>query len=83
MKECSERCLELKVECPNEECRMWIDYPPDLNCTNITVERHGRMTLREISKRFGLSFVRIKQLQDKALGKLLKNDDITSFFEKS
>jgi len=82
LKECSEKCLELGVNCPVEECRMWIDYDTDLNCTNITIERNGKMTLREISKRFGLSFVRIKQLQDKALRKLGKNNEFKSFFGK-
>jgi len=39
------------------------------------------MTLREVSERLGVSFVRIKQIQDKALLKASKNKDIASFFE--
>jgi len=45
---------------------MWMDYKEDLNCTLIAVEKHGKMTLREVAKRMGVSFVRIKQIQDKA-----------------
>jgi len=42
------------------------------------------MTLRETSERLGVSFVRVKQIQDKALQKLLKKaefEEIRSFFD--
>lgn len=71
-KSCTSACKGLEVSCPNEDCRMWIDYEEDLNCTNIAVERHGDMTLREIAKREGVSFVRIKQIEDAAKVKLRK-----------
>jgi DNA-directed RNA polymerase sigma subunit (sigma70/sigma32) len=63
------------------DCRQWINYADDLNCTLIAVDKHGKMTLREVSERLGVSFVRIKQIQDKALLKASKNKDIASFFE--
>lgn len=63
------------------DCRQWISYADDLNCTLIAVDKHGKMTLREVSERLGVSFVRIKQIQDKALLKASKNKDIASFFE--
>jgi hypothetical protein len=71
-KSCTAACKGLEVSCPNQKCRMWIDYEEDLNCTNIAVERHGDMTLREIAKREGVSFVRIKQIEDAAKVKLRK-----------
>ena len=34
------------------------------------VEKNGSMTLREVADRMNVSFVRIKQIQDKALEKM-------------
>jgi DNA-directed RNA polymerase sigma subunit (sigma70/sigma32) len=49
-----------------------MEYEEDLNCALISVELNGKQTLREVSKRFGVSFVRIKQIQDAAVKKLTK-----------
>ncbi len=79
MKKCLSTCQELDVDCPIEECRYWISFPKDRNCTLETVEKHGSLTLREVADRLGVSFVRIKQIEDKALkkiGLLLKDDAI-------
>jgi len=73
MRECTKKCIELDVSCPVEDCRQWIDYSEDLNCTLLAVEKHGKMTFREVAKRLGVSFVRIKQIQDQSLRTLLKN----------
>lgn len=54
----------MDVSCPVKDCRLWIDFDEDKNCTDIAVAKHGRMTLREVSERLGLSFVRIKQIED-------------------
>ena len=68
IKECREKCKACKVQ----ECRMWIDYPADLNCTYETINKNNNLSLRDVAKRLGISFVRVKQLEDKALGKLMK-----------
>ena len=73
MRECCNTCVKSEVSCPVTDCRMWIDYKEDLNCTLVAVEKHGKMTLREVAKRLGVSFVRIKQIQDKAAKHLGKN----------
>ena len=70
---CSDACIQYDVSCPNSDCRHWIEYEDDLNCTFVAVDKHGKMTLREVSKRLGVSFVRIKQVQDKAVKRLSKN----------
>ena len=70
---CLKKCRELKVSCPVKDCKMWIKYEKDLNCCLETVEKNGNLTLREIAERIGVSFVRIKQIQDKALKKLNKS----------
>ena len=67
---CYKKCQDNNSPCSQKECRYWLDYEEDLNCTIVAVNRHGNMTLREIGKRLSLSFVRIKQIQDYALKKL-------------
>jgi hypothetical protein len=69
-KTCSEACKKLETSCPNTECRYWIDYEEDLNCTHVAVENNGNMTLREVSKRVGCSFVRVKQIEEEVLVKI-------------
>ena len=66
------------------KCRQWLDYEEDLNCTLIAVDKHGPMTLREVGDRLGISFVRVKQLQDIALAKLsAKNKKLKDFSNSS
>jgi hypothetical protein len=77
MKNCCNYCVINDHECPFKNCRYWIDYPGDLNCSLIAVEKHGAMTLREVSDRLGVSFVRIKQIQDRALKKILDKNEAT------
>ena len=71
MKSCCNCCIVNNVGCPIEDCRHWIDYEDDLNCSLIAVEKHGTMTLREVSDRMGITFVRVKQIQDKSLKKFM------------
>ena len=74
MRECCEKCIEYDVSCTteNSDCRHWIDYENDSNCTLIAVENNdsSKMTLREVSTRLGVSFVRVKQIEDSAIKKL-------------
>ena len=72
MKECLEICKQLKCSCPVKECKSWIDYEDEYNCMHEAIERNGAMTLREVAERMGVSFVRIKQIEDKALVKISK-----------
>ena len=70
--ECSKACLKCDVSCPIDDCRMWIDYEEDNNCTAIAAKKNGSMSLREVADRMHVSFVRIKQVEDKALIKIKK-----------
>ena len=72
MNECAKECCRTNKCCKQKECRLWIDYKKDLNCTLVTVNKHGDMTLSEVSKRLGVSIVRVKQIQDNAVRKLKK-----------
>ena len=77
MNDCAKKCILNRAVCNEEDCRMWIDYEGDLNCTLIAVHNSkGPMTLEQASKRLNISLVRIKQIQDKALQKLKKNNPL-------
>ena len=64
---------ECDVPCDLKDCRHWMDYENDLNCSIVCANRNGPLTLHETSDRLGVSFVRIKQNQDRALQKLSKH----------
>ena len=70
---CVKTCEETGVACQNTTCRYWMDYPDDLNCCIVCVHNCGSLTLKEVANRLGLSHVRIKQIQDKAMLKINKN----------
>lgn len=69
-KTCTEACIKLEESCPNKECRNWMSYESDLNCAIIAADKYGGLTLREVSDRIGLSFVRVKQIEDNAKEKI-------------
>ena len=85
MRECCQKCLEYDVSCPieNSDCRHWINYENDSNCVLIAVDNNenDRMTLREVSKRIGVSFVRIKQIETDAVKKLITYQRKNKSFE--
>tara|TARA_R110000824_G_scaffold277546_1_gene465749 strand:- start:2541 stop:2783 length:243 start_codon:yes stop_codon:yes gene_type:complete len=74
MRNCCNCCIVNGVGCPIDDCDQWIDYEDDLNCALIAIEKNGAMTLREIADRLDISFVRVKQIQDKAFSKLRKDN---------
>ena len=61
---CKDECQESSLPCKNKTCKYFIEYDRDLNCSLIAIEENGPMTLDEVSKRLGLSLVRIKQIED-------------------
>jgi len=61
-----------KKDCEKEESRSFIDYPEDNNCIYVAIEKNGAMTLDEVSKRLGISLVRVSQIEKQALKKLSK-----------
>ena len=68
--DCASVCMRTSQKCRNKDCRQWLDYEQDLNCTLVAVRKNGKMSLRETADRLGISFVRVKQIQDKAVEKL-------------
>ena len=77
---CSRKCIELQIECPHNNCKHWIDYPKENNCSLVSIKHNGSMTLRQIAERSGISFARVKQIETKALLKM-KNGKKLSCFE--
>ena len=69
---CAKECIATGLCCEKKECRMWINYAEDQNCTLIAVKKEGPMTLNEISKRIDLSIVRISQIEKETLRKIKK-----------
>ena len=81
LRSCSRKCMELNVQCPVTDCRLWIDYPDEKNCTLVSIYINGNMTLRQVAERSGISFARVKQIESKALEKIkrLKSFDCFQF----
>ena len=69
---CTKTCFKLDTSCPNKDCGMWINCEEDYNCTHGAVLNNGKLTLREIAERIGVSFVRVCQIEKKAIKKLYK-----------
>lgn len=70
MRSCASECIKKNKNCYNSECRLWIDFTDDLNCTLIAVHNNGAMTLEQVSKRLGFTPARIQQLEKRALEKI-------------
>ena len=85
MKECSKECIDKDYSCEKSECRHWMDFEDDFNCSLIAVYRHGSMTLEQVGARLGVSFVRVRQIEQQALEKLRKRrswKNKEGFYEK-
>ena len=77
---CARHCIETDSDCVNLKCRLWIEYEKEHNCTLISIHENGRMTLREVGERLGISFARVKQIESKAIARLKKNPFVASLF---
>lgn len=69
---CSKKCQETQTSCPIQDCKHWIEYEDEYNCSLVSIYENGPMTLRQIAERLHLSFARIKQIETKALLKIKK-----------
>ena len=69
---CYDECKIKKKCCKAKDCRLWIDFPEDLNCTEIAVQKNGEMVLRKVAERLQLTSSRIKQIESKALANVSK-----------
>ena len=69
---CFELCNNKNVSCRKTECRYWIDHEKSKNCTVIGASE-GPMTLQEIGDIFGVTRMRICQIEKKILEKITSN----------
>ena len=83
MRKCKTGVILTNKPCQECKCRQWLDYEEDLNCTLIAVDKHGPLNLRQIGERLGISFVRVKQIQDAALAKLASKNNKLRVFNNS
>ncbi len=77
---CARKCLELNIGCPHNECKYWIDFSKEKNCSLVSINHNGQMTLRQIAERLHVSFARIKQIETKALDKIKKRASSLNLF---
>jgi DNA-directed RNA polymerase specialized sigma subunit len=73
LKECSQLCYDNEIECDFNDCNNWINFKEDNNCDLISLKKHGSLTLRQIGDRLGISYVRVKQIEDNAIKKIKNN----------
>lgn len=73
---CSKTCRDNNVSCPVEDCRYWIDFEKEHNCSLISVELNGPMSLVQVAERLNLSFVRVSQIESKIKKKLSTNSEL-------
>ena len=74
MKKCAKDALESDSICNKQECRLWLNYSKDLNCTAISIKKHGRLGLKEVGERLAISYVRGSQIEKEAFKKLKKKN---------
>lgn len=59
---CYEAIEKNQLPCMRKTCKQWIDYECGKNCVIITTQM-GPLTLREIGKIYGLTRMRICQIE--------------------
>lgn len=79
---CAEMCVYSDISCPNEDCKHWINYEEDNNCTLIAIDKNASMTLDQVGKRLGISLVSVKKIEDKVKARLKNSPVITIFSSK-
>ena len=74
MRKCASDSMENDNICQKDSCRLWIKHNEDLNCTLISVKKNGRLGLKEVGERLGISYVRVSQIEKEAFKKLKKKN---------
>jgi hypothetical protein len=70
MRKCAEETQESNNICDKKDCRLWMEWGEDLNCTLISVKKNGRLTLNQIGERLNISYARVSQIEKEAVNKL-------------
>jgi len=72
---CFNEHKNLKVLCEKSECKYWHKKPECQNCTLIAADE-GERTLQEIGEMFGVTRMRICQIEKQILRKLSSNKSL-------
>ena len=70
MKKCLEKCIELSVTCPAQDCRYWMESNSCKNCCIIGAKNNEQATLEEIGQIFSVTRMRICQIEKIAIKKI-------------
>ena len=74
-KTCYEAQEKYKVSCDQTECRHWIKYEEDLNCSIVCARKNDNgLSVREVAKRLEVSFPRISQIERGLFKKISKRN---------
>ena len=82
IKKCYMIIRSTSIACPESCCRHFLNSEQDLNCA-IIAARTGAKTLQEIGDYYGISRMRICQIEKSILGKLRKDSRPLAKFDPS
>lgn len=68
---CYDAIEKYEIACQRKNCDQWIDHDSGKNCVMVTT-RKGPLTLREIGKIYGLTRMRICQIEKEIYQKIRK-----------
>lgn len=69
----------LDLSCNKQACRCWFDSPEHLNCINIAAKK-GPEKQEQIGQYFGLTRMRVCQIEKAILYKIRKNKQLEEFY---
>jgi DNA-binding CsgD family transcriptional regulator len=78
--ECVAKVKDDNLPCNQEDCRHFLSSKKNLNCSLIAAES-GPLTLQEIGEYYGISRMRVCQIEKSILKKLKSNSKKLSGFE--
>ena len=68
------KCFNSKIknnaQCNKKNCRYWIDYSSSNNCCIVLSKKEDNMILEKIGNIFGVTRMRICQIEKNALNKI-------------
>ena len=67
---CFDQCISKRKSCNNKKCRYWIKSEPFKNCCIIGAKASDKITLQNIGEIFGVTRMRICQIEKAAVQKL-------------
>lgn len=70
-KKCYNEVEKFSIPCQRKSCKQWIDFKEGNNCVVISA-KNGPLTLNEIGKIFGLTRMRICQIEKNIYHKIRK-----------